>query len=273
MQAVSIPVVGEVCCVHLLFILFFSALTLLLSQFAHTQVAEAQNLGSQSFRPRLFAKEATAKANEALRNKQRGARLVNREEGSSASLAQDLRLDTVDDIMFESKYDPELFSGYRGLGYLRYVGHVVEVDQLDELEQSSLTQKLILFQTARTVSKAIVGTPLERHYKRLVRIARKARDYTTFRLVNSSRGDLDVTQGASAAKKESQPQSASSSYSSASDSSVSDSSVGEGDELIEFKLHASASNGVEPRLKFSDNLTLRLDPLHGDALLEFKHSF
>ncbi len=236
-------------------------LVLSLCVFCHSrsQKASAQEFSAQRAQPRLFAKEATAKANEALRNKQRSSRLVRREESTTGSLAQDLRLDTVDDIIFESKYDPELFSGYRGLGYLGYVGNVVEVEQLDELEQSSLTQKLILFQTARTVSKAIVGTPLERHYKRLVRIARKARDYTTFRLVNSSKGDLDVTRGTSSEEH--------------SSSSEKSSSVETKDELIEFKLHASANNGIEPRLKFSDNLMLRLDPLHGDALMEYKRPF
>jgi len=220
------------------------------------QAAFAQDFQRRSSSSSLFAKEATVKANEVRLANKRGARVSNGRFLSSGSLAQDLRIDTVNDILLESKYDRELFSDYRGLDYLRYVGDVVEVD---EIEQSSLTQKLILFQTARTVSKAIVGTPLENHYRRLVRVARKVRDYTTLRLVNSSKGTLGVQRGDELSKE--------------SGASEDARPKADKEELVEFKLHASASNGLEPRLKFSENLTLRLDPLSGDALLEFKSSF
>ena len=214
--------------------------------------------------PNLLNSSAIKKAAEKQRSAgdSRSGRLGGSFASGSGSLAQDLRLDTVEDILWESKKDPAHFRNFRGLRYLSYVGDAVdlEVEEIDELEQTSFAKKLLLFQTARSIAHHITGTPLERFYRRVVRMAKSARDYTTFRLVENESGDIGVSQGdEAAAVKESdfkpllEPR--------------------EPKKLIEFKLHASAKNGVEPRIKFSEDVVLRLDPLGKDALLEFKQDF
>ncbi|MCB0324846.1 MAG: hypothetical protein KDD69_14785 [Bdellovibrionales bacterium] len=179
---------------------------------------------------------------------------------SSVSLAESFRLDTVDGIILESKHESEFFEDYRGWQYLRYLTDVVDFDEVDELEQSSFAQKLLLYHSARTLVEHIEQTPLERHYRRLVSMAKELRDKTTFTLIEDGKGSLDVEHGESDEEI----------TSTAADDPETTAS---GRRLVEFKLHASAKNGIEPRVRFSENLTLRLDPLNRDALLEFRRDF
>ncbi len=190
---------------------------------------------------RLFNKNAVAKANE-RETKARlspGSNLANDRE-----LSHELRLETVDDIILSNQRYNQLQNDYRGLLYLTSKNDWVDVGPLDELEQRSLAERMLIFQSARTLLNAIKGSPLEAYYRRSVRGLKKLRDATTVKVSPGEKNTFTVGE-----------------------------KVGTRKELFKFKFHASARNGIEPRIIFSDELQFRYEVLDERALLEYNINF
>ena len=56
---------------------------------------------------------------------------------------------------------------YRGIAYLEYLDDVTDVRALDEVTNRSVTEKLILFQSAETATKLLLDSPLAEIYRRV----------------------------------------------------------------------------------------------------------
>lgn len=202
----------------------------------------AQNAGPGT---QLFTPSATIKADKRSNQRNREVRSkILAGTHNDSRLVHDLKLDTVEDIVWSSRKQEEFFIEYRGLSYFVDVRDVVDLGEINELGTSSFAEKLFFFQTAKTLARFVVESPLEPLYRRVAKEFKRIKNYTTVRVVQGGKGDLGVRHG----------------------------SV-EGERLLEFKLHASARNGVEPRLRMGDHLLLRYNPLREDTLLEYRHNF
>ncbi len=153
-------------------------------------------------------------------------------------------LESVDDVISSSDQRLKFMSYYRGLAYFKYLDAVTDFDPLEELESKSTTQQLILFQAADSISDYIIKSPLEDLYRAALSKLKTFHDYTTVRVAQSQKMQVDVGRNNS-------------------DDNL----------IMKFRLHASMRDGVEPRLHFGDNVQLRYDPLEQETILEYSTGF
>ena len=163
-----------------------------------------------------------------------------RDEG----LAHKLELDTVESVLARSRYESEWFNSYRGIAYLSYVKDVVNISEIMELQHSHEAEKLVLQQSLRLSNDYFFKPFLGYYYDRLVRDLKRVRDYTTVGVVKDPTGEIDLESG-----------------------------VAEDKRIVEFKIHASARYGIEPRLTFDEVLALRYQPFGNQLLLEYRYRF
>lgn len=163
---------------------------------------------------------------------------------SSGSVASDLKIDRVDDIILSDKGQRSLLADYRSISYLRYIQDFVELRALDEWEQGTVAQRVLIYQSLRTISDYLIASPLEQVYRHVLRHLQVIKRYTTVQVSRECDGGVDVHHGQKNASR-----------------------------LLEFKIHASARYGVQPRLSIFDDLTFRYDVLEDDLMLEFRYDF
>lgn len=186
----------------------------------------------------LFTAKAAAKA-AGVRQRQ----IANLRDSSDVSA--ELELDTVDGILTASRVQRETFGAYGGFLYLVELQDALDVRGIDEISESTVTERLVAYQTAKTFVEMFKGTPLEDHYLRVIRSLRRARDATTIQVTSENKGGVDFVHGAE----------------------------GNAKRLLEFKVHANVRDGIEPRIYFYETFTLRHSPFTGQTLLEFEHNF
>ena len=178
------------------------------------------------------------------RQSERTKRVVSRYSRRQPSLVHSLQLDSVEGLLVKNRSTSQSFSSFRRVAYLSYVQDVIDVEELFEIDNSTAAQKLLLFEGLR-FSNEHIFKPLAGHlYDEVVQRLRTLRDYTTVGVVKNDSGSLGVQRGLSREER-----------------------------LLEFKVHASARYGLEPRLRFDENLVLRHRPLAQETLLEFSFDF
>ncbi len=165
---------------------------------------------------------------------------------SFSSLDDELRLDSVDDFILRAEKDGNIFTSPRSMLYLRYLNDWATAENLDEYELKSFAERVLLFQCSEMITQFLATSPLQDLYQRMVRAVKRYRDYTTVQVGTTRRGKLQVVQSEN---------------------------FGKGKRLLEFKLHSSLNNGIEPRLKVWDNLMFRYDVIEQNALVEYRIDF
>lgn len=162
------------------------------------------------------------------------------------SVAADLRLETVKDVL-QSRARRERFESIvRSSMYFRYLSDAVDLrDEYDYLfEEENIAEKLVIYETARMFGKKLQGTPIFEYYKGILNQLKKLKDRTTVTIGKTSSGSYDIDSG-----KDSD------------------------EAFLKFKMHVSAARGIEPRLHFSEKLVLRHDLFRQETLLEYRHNF
>lgn len=160
------------------------------------------------------------------------------------SVASAFRVETAESVLLRNERTSGIYANYKAAAYLSYVRGVVDVGELLEYEEEDAAKKVLLLEGLRFSNEYIAQPLLGDFYTLVISELRAIRDKTTLSLVQSSKGDIDFSHGG-------QPPKA----------------------LLQFRIHASAHNGLEPRVTFSDSLKLRLQPLEKKVLLEFSFTF
>ena len=192
---------------------------------------------------RRTARLFSGSAREMAEQRHRGAVDSQRERlFSTRSVGQAAELDTVKDILGE-RHGNDFFVQYRGPFYMAYVYDIVPLPYADDEDSEAMAQRALLYQAATSFSKVIIGSALEPLYRRAVEGVKWFRSYTSLKVRQEGDGGLAVSD-----RSKEKP-------------------------LFELKLHVSANNGVEPRVQFGDNCTLRYDVINQDTVLEYKKDF
>ena len=205
---------------------------------AHAQSAPRSSI----FNSRALHKAVTSKHS---KNSQKRSFTQN-SASSFSSTGEAFQLDTVDDILLSSDRRHRLLSEYRGLMYLRYLDDGLGNRVTDYWDYDGLAEQMFIVQGTVVLSDWIKGSPLEEFGKYVVNQLKTLRDKTTVKVSQEPDGDLRVSK---IGKHKNQK------------------------DLLVFKLHASAKNGVEPRITFADAFVLRYDMFEQATLLEFKTDF
>jgi hypothetical protein len=207
--------------------------------FCHPQCAVADQKDTRG----LFNTRAVQRADAVKSGAKSRARLDPRRSSGDTSIQDAARVETADDVLFTAEQRERLRGEYRGLAYVSRVTGSFDFADLDESKTRSFTQKLIFFQVADSVTNFVKGSKLEEVYKEFVDKLKAASDATTVQVGQTGSGDLKLVRNHSSGQ------------------------------LIEFKLHASMKNGIEPQLKLTDAVRFRYDVLDNDALLEYRVDF
>lgn len=215
-------------------------LLLLLSTLALIPMNSARADGPSNRRS-LFSGSAAEKADQ----KHRRGVAADREENFARgySFQDAAELDTVDEIL-DSRRGGDFFNQYRGPFYLSYVYDAVPLGQYDEADSEKVAERAAVYQAATTFSNVIVKSALEPVYRRALDAFSWFKHYTSVKVRREGDGNLGVTEHGEREKP-----------------------------LMEFKLHVSMNNGIEPRINVGENCTLRYDVIRQDALVEFRHDF
>lgn len=216
------------------------ALLLLSESLIFAQVCSAENYLLKSSQAMRRAEEYSISSS----RRDRSRRLVSADPRSQYQLKEGLKLDSVDGLLSRQGRDSAEYVSYRGVAYLSYSQDVVDLTEFRETEQTAAAEKTFVFETLKLTDRYIFRPAFRGLYEQAVVHLRKLRDYTTFGLVNDSGGKFGVQRGTS-----------------------------EDERLLEFKIHASARYGIEPRLIFRDDLMLRYQVLDSELWLEFRRDF
>jgi len=152
-------------------------------------------------------------------------------------------LDTVDEIL-DAHRGANFVSEFRGPFYMSYVYDAVPLGDSDSYDSESVAQRAAVYQAATTFSQVVVKSALEPAYRRVMEAFSWFKRYTSVKVGREGNGNLGVT----AHTEHDKP-------------------------LLEFKLHMSMNNGIEPRLNIGENCTLRYDVIRQDTLIEFRQDF
>lgn len=216
--------------------IFSCGLVLLAGSFA--TCAEAQSGPLRGARASLFSRSALAKAYATGTTRSVPSSQSNQQTAAAA------QVDSVAEILSSDSGSARILGDYRGLFYLAYVRDLVGLPELDTTDTNKLAERAAAYQGAEIFAKEIVGTALEPIYKDFLKNLRWIRQYTSVRVVESGRGDMNLS-----------------------------SKVTKEPPLMEFKLHVSANNLIEPRMKFGKDVTLRYDVIHEVGVLEYRYDF
>lgn len=165
---------------------------------------------------------------------------------SRGNVADDLRLETVDDVL-ESRSRRERFESLvRSSIYFKYLGDTVDLREEYNyvFDEEDMAEKLVVYETVRMLGQRLKDTPIFDMYKDVLESLKGIKDKTTVTLAQNSSGKYDFSSGAD---KE--------------------------NAFLKFKLHFSAQRGPEPRMHFSKNVVLRYDVFNQETLLEYRCGF
>ena len=160
------------------------------------------------------------------------------------SLASAFQVDTAESVLLNNKRSSDFFANYKAAAYLTYVRGVVDVGEILAYEEEDAANHVVILESLRFANDHVVQPAMGEFYDSVIEQLRYIRDKTTLSVVKSGTGDLDVSQGSSSTKA-----------------------------LLQFRIHASARNGIEPRFTFGDSLKLRLQPLEKKMLFELSFTF
>lgn len=211
-----------------------AAIVAVLPAFAHAQQQSAA-------RSSLFNGSALAKANARKASTARGTGGSSFSSSSGGDLTQ---LDSVADILADDRGPSNVLGQYRGLFYLAYVRDLVGLPPVESEDSSKMAERAAMYQVAETVAKNVVGTTLEPIYREVVRNMRWFNEYTSVRVVESGSGRMGISNPKSKAVP-----------------------------LMELKLHVSANNLIEPRIKVGKNVVLRYDLFREAGMIELNRDF
>lgn len=161
----------------------------------------------------------------------------------SESIFNAARVDTVDDVLLFPERDRGILGEFHGLSFLSRVGGNLDVGDIDESKSRALAGKLAIYQFSNSFERWVKGTDLERTYEGFIDGIKAARNATSFQLRQSGEGQLRVSQEQKAGQ------------------------------LLQFSLHASMRNGLQPELKLTDNIAFRYDIFQSDTMLEYRLDF
>lgn len=166
--------------------------------------------------------------------------------GSIAGIVEDqLRFDTVDDMVLMKEKQNVYASQYRSYVYARMFDSTGNEDDLDDLDlQKSIAQRVAVYQTAISLSDFLMHSPLAAAYRSLTEQFVAFQEYITMRVGRKQDGSIGF------AGKE-----------------------GERSKILELKVSASATRGIEPRLRLIDDFMLRYDTIAGGPVLEYNITF
>lgn len=162
------------------------------------------------------------------------------------SAADDLRLETVDDVL-ESRSRRERFESLvRSSMYFKYLGDAVDLREEHSyvFDEEDMAEKLVVYETVRMLGQHLKDSPLFDMYKDVLESLKVIKDKTTVTLGKDGAGKYDFSSGAD-----------------------------KDDVFLKFKLHFSAQRGLEPRMHFSKNVVLRYDMFNQETLLEYRLGF
>lgn len=165
---------------------------------------------------------------------------------TSSNPSERLKVDSVSDVMLSSGEGDMFFSGRTSPVYLDYLHNLASGADLDADSSRSLAQRLLLYQSSKSLSELLIQSPLKERYDALLRQLRHVKDKTTFRMRRKGNGSFHFGGGDTITPE---------------------------NKLLEFRVHTSTHRGIEPRLTIGENIQLRHDLLHGETLLEFETEF
>ena len=160
------------------------------------------------------------------------------------SLASAFQVDTAESVLLNNKRSSDFFANYKAAAYLTYVRGVVDVGEILAYEEEDAAKHVVILESLRFTNDHVVQPLMGDFYNTVIEQLRSIRDKTTLSVVKSGSGDIDLSHGSSPTKA-----------------------------LLQFRIHASARNGIEPRFTFGDSLKLRLQPLEKKMLFELSFTF
>ena len=127
---------------------------------------------------------------------------------------------------------------------MSYVYDTIPSSEVDNWDSESAAERAAIYQAATTFSKVITKSALEPVYRQTMEAFAWFKQYTSVKVRQEEDGNYGVAKKGEREKP-----------------------------VMEFKLHVSMNNGVEPRINIGENCTLRYDVIRQDALVEFRHDF
>lgn len=120
---------------------------------------------------------------------------------------------------------------------------LTEASDTLEWESKTAAEQYFFYEAYGTASKLVLNSDLRPMYEAALRAARQLRDYTSLRIGRKSDGELAVVSSSSTPA------------------------------LVAFRVRATPSAGVEPRIEIGDHLIVRHNFLEQNSLLEFRTEF
>lgn len=154
-----------------------------------------------------------------------------------------LRVESIDDYIRSRNRYENLIARYKGA--LQINDYLGVSRSIDFDEDGRLARSVLMYQSARSLSRYLLRSPIGLEIKQLLKRFKKIEQYTTMKVAQSHDGGYNLT-----------PKSSNS-----------------GEKLLELKLHTSARDGIEPRVNFTENLRLAHDFFREQTRLEYGFGF
>lgn len=197
--------------------------------------ARAQETGS------LFSAGALLRA-----NRQHGSSSLSAGSATaslSRAVTDQFQLDTVDDIVLTHEKRDLYSSQYRAFEQF-YISDTHSSALYDEELASQVSQRIAVYEGTVTLADILARSPVGNVYRRIIDSLTEYREHVTLRLGREADGKLGFVDRHTGSRQ-----------------------------LLEFKLNANPSRGVEPRLRVYDDFLLKYDSIAGAALIEYNLSF
>ncbi len=212
----------------------------------------AQDIAKQSLinsAARERADRAAPQKSQSLRQSKKGRaiKFSPRRELNGSDLGDALELDTVENIVASAEYSSSNYlNSSKSFLYFKYFDELSGAVNADDFDTRPAAEKMLMYYGLDSIADYIVTSPLAETYKRFRRYFRKYDDMTTVQVSQRGAGNIDVGNGEKA------------------------STAGR---LLEFKVHTSIREGIEPRLRISDHFLLRYDIMDSQAMFEYNLNF
>lgn len=230
-------------------------LVAILLSFSNLFIFHTNAVAEESRNISLFNNKAVLQAN--VKSKLSGAQSKSRQKSSSRAkklsrrsggdLNDELRLDSVEDFVLTSNNHRKLLSQYQGLSiYTKYFRDWAGFEEINDDESRAFTQKLLIYQSSKTITEFLETSPLKELYHDLLAGFKYYRDYTTVHVKRKGSGELKVSRS---------------------------NQNTQGEQLLEFKIHTSVHSGIESRLSVGEHVTLSYDLLRQEPQIQYELDF
>lgn len=197
--------------------------------------AQAQDRGS------LFSSGALLRASRGALGSAVGTDALN--SSLSRAVSDQLQLDTFDDLAMMSEKQQAYSSQYRAFANLYLSDHHSSALYDEELV-NDLAQRVAAYQSAVTLGDYLNRSPIGNVYRRVLDSLAEYREHVTLRVGRKADGSVGVIERRNRKHQ-----------------------------LLEFKLNANPTRGVEPRLRVIDDFVLKYDTIADATLIEYNISF